>query len=162
MPRLRGLLRQHRHFFVVVTLLTLATTFPTIIYVFKTDVFWHPAGTSQDVYIGFWSVWYGKLVLTGQAGPYFTNFVFYPEGLSLATQPIIILHVIAVNLLSVVLPISNAYSLVHLLNIFFCALAAYLYLAWLCKDKWIALFGAVIFGLSPHVLSHSNHPGIGT
>ncbi|MCE2471080.1 MAG: hypothetical protein J4G18_04120 [Anaerolineae bacterium] len=48
MPRLLNALREHRHVFIVVILLTLVTTFPTIVYVFKTDVFWHPAGTSLD------------------------------------------------------------------------------------------------------------------
>ena len=41
---------------------------------------------------------------------------------------------------------------------FACALAAYVYLLWLFDDKWIALFGAVIFGFSPHVVSEPHHP----
>ena len=156
----RRLLASHRHTVIVVGLLTLVTTFPTIVYVFRTDVFWHPAGTSHDVYIAFWNVWYGKLLLAGQADPNFTNLIFYPEGLSLATQPFTMPHVIAVNLLSLVLPVSSAFSLAYLLNIFLCALAAYAYLCWLFKDKWVALLGAAIFGLSPHVVGHPNHPHI--
>ncbi len=160
MPRLLNALREHRHVFIVVTLLTLATTFPTIIYVFKTDVFWHPAGTSYDVYIEFWDIWYGKQFLTGQADRFYTDQIFYPEGLSLAFHSFFIPHIILVNALNLLLPISNAFSLAYLLNIFLCALSAYAYLCWLFKDKWIALFGAIVFGLSPHVVGHPNHPAI--
>ncbi len=39
MLKLRGALLEHRHFIVVVTLLTLVMTYPTIEYVFRTDVF---------------------------------------------------------------------------------------------------------------------------
>lgn len=160
MPRLLNALREHRHFFIVVTLLTLVTTFPTIVYVFKTDVFWHPAGTSHDVYIKFWDVWYGKQFLTGQADPFHTDLIFHPEGTSLSFHPFFIPHIIVVNLLSFILPVSNAFSLAYLLIVFFSALSAYTYLCWLFKDKWIALLGAVVFGFSPHVVGHPNHPEI--
>ena len=65
MHHLRNALRQHRHVLIVVILLTLLTTFPTIVYVFKTDVFWHPAGIHRDVYHKFWDAWYVKQFLTG-------------------------------------------------------------------------------------------------
>ena len=156
-PRLRGLLREHRHVLIVVTLLTLVTTFPTIVKVFKTDVFWHPAGTSRDVYLKFWDVWYGGQFLAGQADPFYTDLLFYPEGLSLAFHSYSWPHIIAVNALSVILPVSNAFSLTYILIIALCAFAAYAYLAWLFSDKWIALFGAVVFGLSPHVVGHPYH-----
>ena len=67
MQRLRTTLREHGHFLIIVTLLTLVMTFPTIVYVFKTDVFWLPTGDSLDVYIKLWNVSYGKQFLTGQA-----------------------------------------------------------------------------------------------
>lgn len=157
MYRFRNTLREHRHFFIVVTLLTLATTFPTIVYVFKTDVFWHPAGTSHDVYNKFWDVWYGRQFLAGQADPLHTNLIFYPEGTPLTFHPFSWPHILAVNALSVVMPVSNAFSLSYLLIIALCAVAAYAYLTWLFSDKWIALFGGVVFGFSPHIVGHPNH-----
>ena len=158
MIRLVDILREHRQFFIVITLLTLITTFPTIVYVFNTDVFWHPAGEHRDV--PFWDIWYGKQFLTGQASAFYTNQIFYPEGVSLRFHLFFIPHIIVVNALSILLPISNAYSLAYLLIIFLCALSAYVYLSWLFKDKWIALLGAVVFGLSPHVVGHPFQPQI--
>ena len=160
MRRIRSTLCNHRHFLIIVTLLTLATTYPTIVYVFNTDVFWHPGGSSLDTYIEFWDIWYGKMILTGQADRFYTDLMYYPEGLSLATHPIVIPFIIVVNALNILLPVSNAYSLAVLLMIFICALSAYPYLLWLFKNKWIALFGAVVFGFSPHVTGHLNQPGI--
>ena len=157
---LRAALKEHVHFIIVVTLLTLAVTFPTIAYMFKTDVFWLPTGSSHDVYIKLWDIWYGKQWMTGQADRFYTDLMFYPDGVSLTYHPFFIPHVIVVHILSVILPLSNAYSFAHLLIIWTSAFSAYVYFGWLFKDKWIALFGAVVFGLSPHVLSHPNHPEI--
>ena len=130
-------------------------TFPTIVYIFRTDVFWLPTGDNLDVYIKLWDVWYGNQILTGQADRFYTDLIYYPEGVSLANHPLFQLHSFAVTALQVFMPLSNAYSLTHLLIIFSSAGAAYLYLFWLSKDKWLALFGAIVFGFSPQVLAHT-------
>ena len=161
MIRDSALLREHLHFVVVVTLLTLVMTFPTIVYVFRTDVFWLPTGDSHDVYIKLWDIWYGGQFLTGQADRLYTDLMFHPEGLSLAYHPFFIPYIAVMNVLDIFLPPSNAYSLGYLLIIMLSALSGYFYLRWLFKDKWLALFGAVVFGFSPHVLIHPNHPQVG-
>ena len=158
MRKVSALLREHLHFTVVVTLLTLVMTFPTIVNVFRTDVFWLPTGDSHDVYVKMWDVWYGEQFLTGRADRFYTDLMFYPDGLSLAYHPFFIPYVIVMNVLDIFFPPSNAYSLGYLLIIWLSALSAYFYLLWLFKDKWIALFGAVLFGFSPHVMIHPNHP----
>ncbi|MCE2471081.1 MAG: glycosyltransferase family 39 protein, partial [Anaerolineae bacterium] len=80
--------------------------------------------------------------------------------MSLAFHPFFIPHIIMVNGLGNFLPLSNAFSLGFLLIIVLCAFSAYAYLVWLFNDKWVALFGAVVFGFSPHVVGHPNHPEI--
>ncbi len=160
MNRIRKILWQHRYFFIVVTLLTLVTTFPTIVYVFRTDVFWLPTGPAKDVFIELWDIWYTKLILAGQADRFYTNLIYYPDGVSLAYDPKFLLYNIAVNLLQLAMPISNAYCLAFLLLIGASALAAYSYALWLFKDKWIALLGAAIFALSPQILGNPHWPKI--
>ncbi len=159
MRRLGSALREHWVFVAVVATLIVVTTFPTIVYLFRTDVFWLPTGGSKDVFIKIWDIWYGRQFLTGAANPYFTDLMFYPEGVAL-TQNFFIPHIVFVQLLQLILPLSNAYSLTYLLMIFVCALSAYIYLLYLFNEKWLAMFGAVVFGLSPHVVSHPNHPEI--
>ena len=160
MLKLRGALLEHRHFIVVVTLLTLVMTYPTIEYVFRTDVFWLPTGHHKDAFIKLWDVWYGKLVLTGQADPFFTDALFYPKGVTLAYHPLFYFHAVVVNLFQVLMPLSNAFSLTYLLIIFSTALATYLYLNWLLNDKWLALYGAIIVGISPVVFGRPHQPEI--
>ena len=154
---MRAVISEHRHFIVVVTLLTLVMTWPTALYVLRTDVFWLPTGKSTDVFIKLWDTWYVKQILSGEADRAYTNLIFYPEGVSLVFQPIFIPHALVVNGLNLILPLTNAFILAHLLIIWSSALATYVYILWLLRDKWIALFGAVVFGLSPHVTSHANH-----
>ncbi len=153
-------LRENHHFVIVITLLTLVLTYPTIVQVFRTDIFWHPGGEHPDSFIKLWDVWYGNLFLSGQADRFYTDLMFYPEGVSLVYHPFFLPHIIIVNAFRLVLPLPSAYSLAHLLIIWSSALSAYLYLLWLFKDKWISLFGAVVFGFSPHVVGHPYHPDI--
>ncbi len=157
MRRLPTALRNHGHFIVVVTLLTLIMTWPTILNVFRTDVFWLPTGKSTDVFIKLWDVWYAGQFLSGQADRSHTNQIFYPEGVSLVYHPFFIPHAIVVNGLRALLPATNAFILTHLLIIWTAALSAYVYLRWLFKDQWAALLGAVVFGLSPVVVANANH-----
>lgn len=161
MRKLSCCLREHRCFIIVVTLLTLVMTFPAIVYVFRTDVFALPTGDSTDVYVKLWDIWYGGQALRGRADRYHTDLIYYPAGVSLARHTIFWQYGIVVNALQALLPLSNAFNLAHLLIVWSCALAAYVYFNWLFKDKWIALFGAVVFGVSPFVTGHANWPNIG-
>lgn len=152
------LLRQHLHFIVVTTLAVLIITFPTIVYAFRADVFWLPVGNSNDVFFSFWDTWHIKQVLTGQADLFYTNALFYPQGLPLVYQSFFVPHAIVVNALQIFMPLSNAFCLAYLLVIFTSALSAYVYLLYLFTDKWIALFGALVFALSPYVVAKANLP----
>ena len=157
MRKLRGVIRQHRHFIAVVTLLTLVMTWPTIVYVFRTDVFWLPTGESTDLFIHLWDAWYWERILAGLAARTYTDIIFYPEGVSLvhhpfASQPANMFQI----MLQHFMPVSNAFNIVFLLVIVSNALAAYVYALWLFKDKWIALVSAVVFAYSPHAVGNPN------
>ncbi|MDE2820889.1 MAG: hypothetical protein OXI40_14245 [Chloroflexota bacterium] len=151
-------IRNHLHFIVVLCVLLVVMTWPTIVYVFNTEAFWLPID-SGDIWIEFWSAWYGKLILTGEADPLYTTLSFYPEGLSLAYHKFSISHMLVFGALQLVLPASNAYDLTYLLFIFLTTCSAYLYLCYICKDKWVALFGSVVVGLSGYVMGRPMHPG---
>ena len=151
-------LRNHLHFILTVGILIMALTWPAIVYVFDTTVFWLPS--DHDIWIEFWNAWYGKLILAGEADFYFTDLSFYPDGLSLNYHILSIPHILVFGGLQTIMPASNAYNLTYLLIIFSAALSTYVYLLYLLKDKWISLFGAVIFGLSGYIVGRSPHPGV--
>ncbi len=155
------LISAHRHFIIIVPLLTLVMSYPTILYIFDSEVIWHPAGGNLDSNIEFWDAWYGSKVLAGQADRYYTNLMFYPEGVSLKYHPFFWPHVLLAWALGGFLTITNALSLGFTLVILSSAFSAYIYALWLFQDKWIALFGAVIFGFCPHIMGHAQGPYTG-
>ena len=158
MSRWRATLREHRQVLIVVTVLTLVMTYPTIIHVFRSDVFWLPVGAHRDALTEIWDVWYGRLFLSGQADRFFTDRIFYPTGVSLVYHPFNIPYVLVVSGLQMFLSVSGAFSLAYLLIIHSSALAAYVYLRWLFSNNRVALIGAVIFGFSPFVIGHPYQP----
>ena len=157
MSRIFTSLRNHLHFIVIVTAVIIAMTYPTIRYVFDTDVFWLPTKVF-DVWTNFWNAWYGKLLLGGGADFYYTELMFYPQGVSLDFHNFAIPHMLLLNGLDVFLPVSNAYNLAYLLIIFATTLSAYVYLLYLFRHRWISLFGAIIFGCSIYVTGRPSQP----
>lgn len=151
--------RNHLHFIVVLCVLLVVMTWPTIVYVFNTEVFWLPID-SGDIWIEFWNAWHGKQILAGKADYLFTDLLFYPQGLSLAYHNFNIFHMLFFGALQAILPASNAYNLTYLLITIATTTAAYIYLQYLFNDKWTALFGAVVLGFSGYVVGRPMHPGV--
>ena len=151
--------RNHLHFIVIVGILTAAVTWPTVWRVFDTSVFWLPT-VNADVWMKFWDAWYFKSLIAGQADFYFTDLLFYPDGLSLVYHNFNVPHMVVFGGLQAIMPASNAFSLTYLLIIFSTALSAYVYLCYLLKDKWVSLFGSVILGLSGYVVGRAAQPDI--
>lgn len=152
-----SVLSEHRHFIIIVSLLILVMTFPTIVYVFKTDAFYLPTGDSYDIFIHMWDVWYWKQILKGMADRAYTAAMFYPEGVSLVHHPFSSMPINTLQIaLQSLMPVSNAFNIAFLLVVYLNAIAAYVYALWLFKDKWIALFGACVFAISPHALGQPN------
>lgn len=159
MTGLQSRFRQHRPFFIIVPLLVIVMTWPTLALVFDTDTFAVPT-RNTDVWQKLWDLWHGQRFLAGETAFYHTDAMFYPEGVSLAYENFSLPQMLAVGLLSVVLPPANAYSLTFLLIVFAAAFSAYLYLYYLFRDRWHATLGAVVFGLSQHVTAHAAHPDV--
>ncbi|MCY4062211.1 MAG: hypothetical protein OXG53_07575 [Chloroflexi bacterium] len=161
MSRIAAALRQHWPFFLFVPLLTLVMTWPTAAYVFDGNTMWLP---SKDLDLGMkmWDAWYGGQILAGNADFYFTDRLFYPQGLSLVFHNFSIPHMLLMLGAQSLLPATNAFNLVFMLIVFSNAAASYIYLFHLFSDRWLSLFGSVVFGLSVFVLRHPTHPGLNT
>ena len=156
---LAATLRDHLHFIVVMPLLIILMTWPAFDQIFNTDNFW-VVGKSIDAEMLFWDAWYLKLLLDGQADFSYTDRLFYPTGVSLAFHNFSLPHMIVFAGLQAVMPASNAFNATFLLLSFATAAAGYVYLNYLFRDKWIALFGAVVFGAGAFILTRPAHPNI--
>ena len=67
-------------------------------------------------------------------------------------------HMLVVGGLQAFMPMTNAYSLTFLLIVASVTCSAYAYMLYLFNDKWIALLGAIIVGMSPYVVGYPEHP----
>lgn len=159
MKKLSGSLRHHLPFFVIMPLFILVMTWPTAVRIFDTGSLWLP-WPNIDSNMLFWDAWYLKLMLSGQADFYYTDLLFHPTGVSLAFHNFSLPHMIIFAGLQTVMPAFNAFNATFLLLSFFTAAAGYIYLNYLFRDKWVALFGTVIFGAGAFILARPAHPNI--
>lgn len=151
--------RSHLPFAVVVPALIIVMTWPTLRYVFDANTFWLPT-QRDDIYMLFWDAWHGGQVLTEGADFYFTDLKFYPDGVSLAYHNFSLPHMFLLGGLSAIMPRSSAFNLAYLLLVFASSLSAYVYLRYLLRDRWLALFGVIVFGSSAFVLARPATPHI--
>ena len=159
LKKLAVTLRDHLHFFMILPLLIILMTWPAFVELFNTDSFWLVQRNS-DAYMLFWDAWYLKLWLGGQADFYYTDLLFHPTGVSLAFHNFSLPHMIVFAGLQTIMPASKAFNATFLLLSFSTAAAGYIYLCYLFRDKWVALFGAVVFGAGAFILTRPAHPNI--
>ena len=125
--------------------------------VLDVDTAHRPPGDG-DALMKFWDVWYGKSLLMSGVDFFHTDLLFYPQGLSLAYHNFSLPNMLLFGGLQAALPPVNAFVLTYLITVFSNALASYILLLRLFRNKWIALAGAAIFGFSPYFVPHIHHP----
>lgn len=157
MHRLRSALVNHRHFLIVVTILIVVMTWPTVLYVFRTDVFWLPID-SGDTFIKVWEAWYLERILENPANYSHTTMSFYPDGMSLSYHIFTVPHMILQRLLQMMMPVSNAYNAASLIIIASGSFAAYVFILHLTGSRWASLFGSIVFGFSGYIVGRSPQP----
>ena len=141
------LLRNHWQALLIVPLVIIVMTWPTFARIFDGDEFWLHTTRADDAWLKFWDAWHIERVLAGQSDYFFTDAMFHPRGISLAFRAQSTPHSLIMFAFKQALPADDAYSMVYLLVLGFNAFCAYLLVHHLLKDKWIALFGAVVAGV---------------
>ena len=161
MKRIAASLRQHWPFFLIVPILIIVTTWPTTAYIFDLNTMWLPSDV-LDLGMKFWDAWYAERILAGKADYYFTDFLFFPIGLSLVYHNFSVPHMLLMLAAQLLLPAVNAFNLCFLLIVFANAAASYVYLFYLFRDRWLGLFGSALFGLSVFVIARPGQPDLNT
>lgn len=152
-------LRNHIYFILIVPLVVLVMTWPTVARMFDGDEFWLHGGT-PDRWLDFWNARHVERVLAGQADYYFSDAIFHPQGLSLAFQHIALPHALLFIAMQRVMPADAAYDALYLLMLCFNAFGGYVLIQHLTRDSLIATFGAVVIGISPHFMQGTTVPDI--
>ena len=156
---LASLVRNHGHALLIVPLVAIAITWPTFARIFDSYGFWFP--TAQvDGLERIWDSWHIERVLAGQAQLFYTDAMFHPQGTSLALREFSFPHALLFIIAKQLMPSDRAYNLLFLAILCFNMLSAYVLVLRLLKDKWIALFGALVFGLSLPILGGSTTPDL--
>ena len=152
-------LRNHAHVLLLVPLVVIVTTWPTFPRIFDSNEFWLHS-SQPDIWYKFWDAWHLERVLAGQADYYFTDTIFHPHGVSLAFHQISLPHALLMLVLQNILPADDALNLLFLLILCFNAFCAYPLIQHLIKDKWIALFGALVVGVATPYAHYSLLPDL--
>lgn len=139
-------IRNHWHFWLLVPALIIIMTWPAFYYVLEGETFWIPSG-GHDVWYELWEGWYGGQILSGRAELFYTNLLFFPDGVSLIYHQHTVPHMLLYQLLRLALPISGAYTLAFLLTLLANGLAAYVCANLFIRDKWISLYAGAFVAI---------------
>ncbi len=114
-----------------------------------------PAGVGGDVWAHQWAHWWVKYALTNGLSPFFSNLIYFPSGVSLATYNIPWVNIALWLPLQAIIGNYAAYSLIFIaVYAFNCFVMFFLVMDW--YDSLPAAFIAgLIFGFFPYVLSRS-------
>ena len=152
-------MRNHWHVLLIVPLVVIFMTWPTFARLFETDDYWFHT-RHVDLWYRMWDAWRIERVLAGQDQLYDTKAIFHPHGVSLAFQHISLPHAFLFLVLAKFIPADTAYNLLFLLILCFNAYCAYVLILHLLKEKWSALYGAVVAAVSIPLVSGSTSPDI--
>lgn len=154
-----GRLRSHWHVLLILPAVIVVMTWPTAARVFDTGGFW-VHNHSYDIFLRLWDSWHIGQVLAGRAELWYSFDTYHPHGASLVFQHIVFPHALLLLALKHVLPVDNANNLIFLLTLLFNGMSAYVLIRHLIRDKWVALFGAVVAATGISFSSKSSIPDL--
>lgn len=116
-----------------------------------------PIPPGSDIFVYLWDMWWFKHATINFINPFWTDFIFYPHGVSLLfSLANIMWSIIAIPLQSF-LSLAAIYNLFFIFSLVFSGMGAF----WLCryvtKSKWGGFIGGVIYAFAPFHFSHIGH-----
>lgn len=117
-----------------------------------------PSGT--DTLLHYWNSWWVWEALSSGESPYFTPFLFYPDGLSLVYHNFALVHILGFGMLRPFFTPVVAYNLIYVLNLALCGLSAYWLAKTLTKNTGAAIVAGIIYQAWPHRLTQPDHPNM--
>ncbi len=116
-----------------------------------------PTGSGSDVWAGLWAHWWVKKSLLEGISPFFTNLLYFPEGVSLATYNIPWVNIALWIPFQAIIGNYAAYSLLFIVIFAFNCFAMYLLVMDWHDSIPAAFIAGLIYGFFPNVLSRSGH-----
>ncbi len=142
--------REHLSALVAYTFLTILLTYP-IAFQLST----HLPGDGGDTHIFVWDLWWMKKALTElHVNPFWTDYLFYPEGVSLVFHTLVPLHGLFGIPLQALVGLPAANNLIILFSFVLSGYGAYLLIQYLVAHRVSAFIGGVIFAFCPYKFAH--------
>jgi hypothetical protein len=135
-------------------LLAIAYTFPLILHLSD-----HTAGTfTKDLYQNLWFLWWSKESLAQGVNPFFSSYIYYPDGVSLY----LFISYLSGGIISVPLQALFgqvvAFNCLYYLAVVGCAWGGYCFSYYFTRNSLAAFLGGLIFAFSPwmHFTANQN------
>ncbi|MBN1889215.1 MAG: hypothetical protein JW850_14575 [Thermoflexales bacterium] len=133
--------------------LTVGMTWPTVLYLNS-----HFIGQNIDVWINQWATWWTeKAIFEGQS-LYYTHFMFYPHGVSLAFHSFSHVNTALALLMRPLLGDLAAHNTTVLLAHAISGYAMFCLVRRLTHSAWSAFFAGLVFAFYPYRMAESVHP----
>ncbi|MGB0383593.1 MAG: hypothetical protein ACPGWR_02105 [Ardenticatenaceae bacterium] len=141
--------------FIVYAALACLTTWPLVSHIST-----HLPGGSNDTYLHYWNGWWVQQAFTSVQSPFYTPYIFYPNGASLVTHNIAWFNVLPWLLLEPLIGGILAYNLVFFINLFLCGCALFGLTYRLTDNLYAAFVAGIIYQAWPYRLSQLDHPNL--
>jgi hypothetical protein len=156
MARLRNILDKAR-----------SNIIPIAAYSFLSIILTYPVAFSGDLMPGegdafqyLWFFWWFKNAILSVANPYFTNYIYYPDGVWMVFSDVSPLNAIASIPLQIAFGLITSYKIIWLLTFILSGYGMFLLANYLIGDKKVAFVSGLIFMFCPyhfaHALGHMN------
>lgn len=115
------------------------------------------AGGREDLWVHQWTFWWVKQALLEGRNPFYTTYLYYPNGVALTS------HNIAWFNIAVWLPLQALFGNIAAYNLFFLAVFTLngfcmaLFAAELLPSRWAAFVAGLVYGYWPYTMSHYDH-----
>lgn len=127
-------------------------------YIFLTIIFVHKViieiPTNGDAFQFLWSMWWFKKAILDFTNPYFTTYLFYPNGVSLAFSAITPFNSVLSIPFQSIFGLVWTYRILILISFIFAGYGTYLLTKYLTGNMTVSFISGLIFMFSPYHFAH--------
>ena len=117
-------------------------------------------GLVGDSFVHLWTFEWVKNSLAAGQSPFYTNLLFYPNGVTLIFHNIAWLNIAVWLPLQAIVGAAAAYTLVHMGVLVFNGFAMYLLAREVAKSEKAAFVAGLVAAYWPFIMSHQDHPNL--
>jgi hypothetical protein len=144
--------RRHLVVLLAYAALTLVMTWPVV-----SRMTTHLAGGRDDLWVHQWNLWWIKKALLQGLNPFFTGYLYAPEGAALTSHNFAWFNIALWLPIQAIAGRNAAYNLVFLIVIALNGFCMYLFAWAVTRSRWGAFVAGLLFAFWPYTLSHYDH-----